>query len=120
MGVKRKVKHKDNVVELRREIGVVYRGDIYEMAERTGFKIDVLFHLLFTLCLGGLVLPTRLVEKDGELEIAWVMSKNAREAETIRELLKKGVDYCGGIRGDLEGTRDRIFGEIPRGRKKKG
>ncbi|MBA7617454.1 hypothetical protein ES703_24769 [subsurface metagenome] len=120
MGTKYKIKKEGKVIYLKDKVGVCYPGGIHSLAERTGFDMDDLFQMLLNLCMSGLVLPTRLIGKDGREKPAWVLARNERDISKLRKVFMEGMDKCAeGIEG-LEKTRDCIFGEMQDRVKDKG
>lgn len=120
MGVRGKGGGKEKVVRLRKEVGVVYDGSILQLADDTGLCFDDLFLMLFTLCMTGMVLPHPRGQKDGTLRLGWLVSRNERETQEMREMLVKGIDEHEKMEDKIEVTRERVFGKLLRGEYKKG
>lgn len=110
MSIKLKRMRTGKVIELREKVGEIYGGGIHSLAEETGLGMDDLFQMLFALSLSGLILPTVLMQKDGTQKIGWMVSRNEKDTKRMRKMLIGGIDSYAEVEGDMENTKDRIFG----------
>lgn len=113
MEVKCKVKHKDNVVHLFGDDRIRFEGGFEALAGESGLPGDVLFLMLMSLMVHGMIGPLVDEKPDGGLKLRFRIARDLREARELRKDIDKRAALNPETFENLEKVRDGLFGPIP-------
>ena len=113
MGVKRKVKHKDNVVYLFGDEVVWWVHGFEKLAERVEVPVDVLFLMLIELSVSGLIQPVGLEKPEGGLRLKFRVARDLREARELRRNMFEREKLTPEVFEKLREVREGLFGPLP-------
>jgi len=113
MEVKCKVKHKDNVVHLFGDDRIRFEGGFEALAGESGLPGDVLFLMLMSLMLHGMIAPLADEKPDGGLKLRFRIARDLREARELMKDMEKRLTLNPETFDNLEKVRDGLFGPIP-------
>ncbi|MBA7641249.1 hypothetical protein ES703_48925 [subsurface metagenome] len=113
MGVKGKVKHKDNVVYLFGHEIVWFVHGFKKLAERVELPVDVLFMMVMELSINGLIQPVALGKPGGRLRLKFRVARDLREARELRRNMIEMEPLTPEEFERLRDIREGLFGPIP-------
>jgi len=114
MGVKRKVKHKDNVVNLFGDDVLWFVRGFEKLAERVDAPADALFMALVELSVNGLIEPVCFKKRKGGLELNFRVARDLREAWELKRRVVKREKLTPEEFERLKEIRDAILGPMPK------
>ena len=113
MEVKCKVKQKDNVVYLFGDDRIRFEGGFERLADESGLPGDVLFLMLMSLMLHGMIEPLADEKPDGGLKLRFRVARDLREARELMKDMEKRLTINPEVFEQLENVRDGLMGPIP-------
>ena len=113
MEVRCKVKGKDNVVYLFGDDRIRFEGGFEDLAAESGLPGDVLFLMLMSLMLHGMIEPLADEKPDGGLKLRFRIARDLREARELMKDVEKRLTLNPEVFEKLENVRDGLFGPLP-------
>lgn len=113
MGVKGKVKHKNNIVYLFGDDVLWFVHGFKELARRVEVPLDVLFLMLVELSISGLIQPVALEKPEGGLRLKFRVARDLREARELRRNVFEREKLTPETFEKLTEVREGLFGPMP-------
>ncbi len=113
MAGKKKIKHKDNVVNLFGDDVLWFEHGFKTLNERVELEVDVLFMLMMEVSVTGMIQPVGFQKPEGGLKLRFRIARDLREARELRRNVVMREKLNPETFEQIKGIQEGLFGPIP-------